>query len=569
MFELQHHYDPYDDKIRLSWNDPSQSLNPHYYRLFRRKISSSLRTNPVTEDFQSISTFDKDNANENISVLNIHPNCGSDVTYTDYLGAERTIKQSESLSRWINEATPESPNGFGKGKITVYSMAISTFNLDPIGALRDVSGAAKYDVVCFGFYDSAGASNTSEIINTPGTQAIKDYILEGYGVIAGHDFISGVLGSNKGLATIRDLFKIKVGQWGVNNTGYDYDFKSAYWGSQLKIEKPSSLMYYPWNIGTLDDILDITYTHTTSNLAEGDIWLSIIPTTKEGEQYLTEEQKLQAASYLSTYNSTALIQIGHKLDIKDIEKKILVNTIVNLKQLTDKNSFTDTGIDDEKSLRPTIVNHYLELDNYSATFEYRTEDVGTLYQYYVERTDMYTKEITRSNIIETVYKSGLNRYMYNLSQIASDTPETDEVIETSWVSTEDRLIVTQPLKKGYYAFKIVAVDNNLNVSPEKEVVFFMPGIVNSEKSLAITKYPNAQRVNHRYRGPHESRKANDVYAQIRFNLDNIRKIVEQLDKEKDVMLKRADVSCVQSLEYGSAIKNIDRAVRKKRGEIYG
>lgn len=566
MITLKYDKTAYDKFINLKWKNSSSST--HSYRVFRRKISNTLGGNKIIEDFQPIGLASVSNQEENISILNIHPNCGETLEFTDYLGETRNIRESEMLQKWIYEGCKDSNKGYGLGAINIYSMPISKFNSDPKSLLYNENGVAKYDIVCIGFYETAAVTNVKEQFTKPSIEILSKYIKEGYGVLAGHDFISGHFGTDKNLGQLRDLFNVKLGQWETNNeAGFDYDFKVSVEGSKVRVKKVGPLSYYPWNIDTLGAILDISKTHTTSQFALGNIWYSFVEDKIVGDEYLDKDLRDKANFYLTTHNSTAMIQLGHSIDVTDIERKILVNTIFYLKQRTNKNSHIDhMGIDDEKPLSPTIVDHYIEQDTCTATFDYRTEDVGVKLEYYVEGTDISTGKIEVSNIIEADFVSDIKHFKYKLNQVASDiqdNPSDNQSFE-GWIETKDKVVISEPLKKGYYSFKIVAIDNNYNVSDIKEMIFFMPGIVVTEKSPALTKYPNAQRINHRYRGPHESRKANDVLAQARYNLNNLKKIVAQLDKEKNVMLERPNQTYASVIEYKDIIEDMDKNIRLRK-----
>lgn len=566
MITLKYDKTAYDEFIKLKWRNSSN--NTHAYRVFRRKISNTLDGNKVIEDFHPVSIASTSNQEESISILNLHPNCGEPLEFTDYLGETRSIRESEILQKWIQEGCKDSNKGYGLGITNVYSMPISKFNSSPEELLYNENGVAKYDVVCIGFYEAASVTNINEQFTKPSVEILSKYIQEGYGVIAGHDFISGYFGTDKNLGPIRDLFNTKVGQWDTNDeAGFDYDFKVSVEGSKSRIKKVGALSYYPWKMGTLDDILDISKTHTTSQFAFGDIWYSFVEDKIIGEEYLDKKLKNKANFYLTTYNSTAMIQLGHSIDITDTEKKILVNTIFYVKQRTNNNQHVDhMGVDDEKPLSPTIVDHYAEQDTCTATFDYRTEDVGVKLEYYVEGRNLSNGNIEVSNIIEADFISDIKHFKYKLNQVASDITNSSSGIISyeDWTETKEKIVISEPLKKGYYSFKIVAIDNNLNVSDIKEMIFFMPGVIKTEKSPAVTKYPNAQRINHRYRGPHESRKANDAIAQAVYNLNNLKKIVIQLDKEKNVMFERPNETYTSMIEYKDIIDSMDKIIRLRK-----
>lgn len=552
----------HDNNIRLSWKDTSGGN--YSYRVFRRKVSNSLGTNEVQEEFTPIGVFDVEDVTDSVSILNIHPNCGNEMKFTDHLGQERTIIQSESLQRWMLEATEEAPAGYGLGRMSITSCAVSEFNIEPEKRLFYENGTPKYDVVCIGFYDSANKSNQKEQLTVASIEEIKKFINEGYGVLASHDFISGTIGINSGLGLIRDLFGVTIGQWSTGGA-FDHTFTSKFESDKLEVKKTGNLMFSPWYIGILEDELRITKTHTTSQFTHSDIWLSFKDPVITGEAYLDDNYKKLGNCYLTTHKSTAMIQVGHTLNIQDIEKKILANTIFSLKQNTTKKSFIELeGIDDERPLQPTITKHYMDDEYTSTTFDFRCEDIGTIVEYYVEGSNKRTSKRETSNIVKATFTSGLDKYKYKLSRVESDIVSKSLDV---WEETKDKTITVMDLTRGYYSFQIFAVDKCLNKSDIKEVIFYMPGKVKREKSPATTKYPNVQRTNHRYRGPHESKKANDVVVQVLYNITNLKDIVKDLKSQKTIMLERPDVDYVAIEERKNIVKDRINYIRRTNARV--
>lgn len=550
------------DNVRLSWKDTGGGN--YSYRVFRRKVSNSLGTNEVQEEFVPIGVFDIEDATDSVSILNLHPNCGNPVTFIDHLGQEKVIKQSEYLQKWMLEATEEAPAGYGLGRMSITSCPISEFNVEPEKRLFYENGVAKYDVVCVGFYDSANRTNLKEQLTVAAVEEIRKFIDEGYGVLASHDYIGGAIGINSGLGIIRDLFGVTIGQWGTGGV-FDHTFTSKFESNKLEISKSGSLMLYPWSVGTLEDEIKITQTHTTSQFTHSDIWLSFKDPTITGEAYLDDSYKRLGNCYLTTKKSTAMTQVGHTHNIQNVEKKILANTIFSLKQNTDKRSFIDSyGIDDEKPIQPSIIKHYIDEDQALTTFDFRCEDVGVNVEYYVEGSNKRTSKREQSNIVKTSFTSGLDKYKYKLNRIESDivNERSDE-----WQETKDKTITLMDLDRGYYSFQIFAVDKSLNKSNIKEVIFYMPGKVVREKSPATTKYPNVQRVNNRYRGPHESKKANDVIAQVIYNVNNLKDIIKDLEKQKATMLERPSVDYLAIEERKNVVRDRIRHIRRTNARV--
>ena len=562
MITLRDDRESFGSQVRLSWR--SSESEDCLYKVYRRKISDTFG-NKVTEDFKPIGVCDLSNVSENVSVLNIHPNCGEYITFKDSLGETIKIRESEILKKWIHE--PVDGQGivdYGMGRIKITSIPVSEFNKKAESILYIKEGVPRYDVVCIGFFNGFGNANEDEQFTVESANNIGKYIDEGFSVLIGHDVISGINGSNVGLGINRDKFGIRLGQWDTNKTsGCDEGYKFSYEGGNINIEKKTSITSYPWYIGKKGDCIEVAKTHTTSQITEGNIIFSFIPDFIENENLLSEEKKKIANSYLSIYNSTALIQIGHKFEITDIERKILANTIFSMKTTTSHTVFIDrTGADNEAPLKPYIENYLINKDNNTVTFEFRGTENGVELQYYVEALYVNTGAKERSDVVQVIYESGIKGYKCVLERVSTEDSQSDS---DEWIDCNERFYNSDELKKGYYSFKVKAVDNELNESEYQELIFFMPGVVKREKSEAIAKVPLAQRVNHRYRGPHESSKADSVVTQIKTNIKNLKDIINILDSKRKVMIDRPNISSTKSEELIRTIESLDKDIRVKKG----
>lgn len=69
------------------------------------------------------------------------------------------------------------------------------------------------------------------------------------------------------------------------------------------------------------------------------------------------------------------------------------------------------------------------------------------------------------------------------------------------------------------------------------------------------KTPVGVKYNNRYRGPHESYKANSTYAQARYNINKLKKRVDELEKIKNDVLQKPininkDIASISALAIG-------------------
>ena len=52
--------------------------------------------------------------------------------------------------------------------------------------------------------------------------------------------------------------------------------------------------------------------------------------------------------------------------------------------------------------------------------------------------------------------------------------------------------------------------------------------------------PHGVKYNNRYRGPHESIKANSTYVQTKYNINKLKKKLEYIEKRKDDIIEKPD-----------------------------
>ncbi|MCC0628539.1 MULTISPECIES: hypothetical protein [unclassified Clostridioides] len=538
-----------ENKVSLRWENTSSS--PYLYRVFRKKIGDDFG-NSVDEVFQPISVCELEKLESDIKVLNIHPNIGEEISFKCYRGITWSIKKSASLKKWMEEPCKEDTRGYGLGKINVTPVSNREFCENPDSLLRDSNGMYVYDVIVIGF--SSGEDYTNENkLNKMALDAIFEFMNTNRSVIVSHDLISSIFREDESLNRLREFFNIKVGKWKEDNIFFDegHGFTSAVWGNEVVINKSDSVTLYPWNIGNNEEKIKISYTHTTSNFAYGDIWFNIIPQKTEGNSNWSVSQENASSYYLTTWNNTAMIQIGHNIndieDIEECEKKILANTIFRMKQLTENMSIEDKPGDTSIPIKPSITNQYTTEDR-KVILEYTSMDTGSIYQYYVEGIDLSTKVVTESNVATTIVTTGIKDYNWCLHPVESDiNPIILNNPSIIYNKTQRETIMTQPLQKGYYMFRIYTTDYSGNKSKVETKIFHVDGKAGETSNRVLDEIPNAVKFNNRYRGPQESCKISSMYHQVYYN---IRKLSDKIDR-LDVM--KEEVLIDSSYSYGSFI----------------
>lgn len=434
--------------IRLDWS--LADTKNKTYKVFQKK--------PGSTEFQSISSTNFNSAKQ-VKVLNIHPNAGETISFTTWDGENITIPKSGNLKQWMEVPNSENPKGYGQGIIEVTSVTIDSFNSNPTLYLKNGDGSWKYDVVYLGHWDA----NNEKIPNQTAIENLKAFILSGRGFLAGHDTIGYNYGTNSGLGIIRDLFNIKVGYWnnpGTTPTDENHHYFAGFTSTKVVLQKKGLLTNYPWNIGEIGSEFNIPSTHSTSNFAYGDIWL-----TFDGVKWNEVGGVHNAPSsldkynnfYLTTWNNTAMIQTGHsKGSATSDEQKLMANTLFYLNQLSVDTYLNDYSGQDINA--PEVPNIKI-LKSTSSQLKFNfdsSKDIGSEYSYYVIAEDK-NNGVYQSNTITKVIKSGIKGYSYILDQNPTTIP-SNNINHTD----SDLTINNIETGKSYY-LHIKAIDNVGNI----------------------------------------------------------------------------------------------------------
>lgn len=187
--------------------------------------------------------------------------------------------------------------------------------------------------------------------------------------------------------------------------------------------------------------------------------------------------------------------------------------------------------DIEPPLMPDIIDSMEKGDN-RIYYEFTSSDLGTDYEYYVEKAGELKQY---SNTVKAFTKSKLKGYEYTV--ISTNGKRTDEKpVKDDWVFTS-KTDFTHKLKyAGYNSIFIRAVDNAGNVSQSYIRDIYME----SEMLAPVIRgdVPHAIKYNNRYRGPHESKKVDNLYSQLRFNINRLREKLDELEVKKNGILEK-------------------------------
>lgn len=322
-------------------------------------------------------------------------------------------RAEDQLEEWMET------NGYGKGIIHTTSISIEQFNENPIEALKDENGY-KYEVVFFGTWDS----NNSKDITEDGTEAIRNYIRSGRGVIFGHDTLTDCSPTNDNFISLMEDAALYTpepcympdGNYSI--VGMRYSGNSDYphsaplnedLESKVKITKKGLLTNYPWSIGDVDDVLSVPICHNRQ-ASNGTIWLRFAD-----QSYTDSDMQSNENFYLCTYNNTAMIQTGHSNgNATEDEQKIIANLIFYMNQLLfNACSLCDASAQDTAS--PRINSHTVSCDG-NAVVSFDAQDFGTTYSYYVEsyskNDTTQTGKLAESDVEDVTVTTGLLNYYY-------------------------------------------------------------------------------------------------------------------------------------------------------------
>ena len=192
-------------------------------------------------------------------------------------------------------------DNYGKGIINVTPVFIDDFNDNPESYIGE-DGDWKYDEIVFGFSDCNGNKD----LTAHSAEVVDQFLKTGGSAVFGHDTLVNACGGHQYFRSLQQHVNIET-------------YKPFTWvgSTKVKIRKTGIFTQYPYEIGEEGTYLTVPNTHTSGQLAHGDIWM--------GFEGITDEDK---SVYLSTYGTNAMIQIGHSGGkATEDEQKILTNII--------------------------------------------------------------------------------------------------------------------------------------------------------------------------------------------------------------------------------------------------
>jgi hypothetical protein len=423
---------PSGNYVALNWSNSDKS-EPYSYMLYSKSANEST--------FQSIP------AKSTVSVLNIYPDVAPSISFVNWKGQNYTLPQSAALKMWMETPNGNNPKGYGQGLISVDTVSISNFNLNPDSYLKNSNGTYKYDVLYFGAWDS----NNNQDLSAAAETSTDFFVRTGRGVCFGHD----TLVSNNTIA-MPNFFKLA--HYVNIETIYNYTTLGS---TQIAVSKKGLLTNYPWMIGDTGTILSVPMSHSNSQIAMGDIWMSYqAPYTYSGGAPQSDPSGAGSNNfYLSTWCNCALIQTGHSNGAATPdEQRVTANVLFYLAQITVDTSWNDhKGQDVNAPNAPSISGVTHNTNHTQYTVNYSSQDNATSYQYYVEATGQNDGIKYDSPVVATGLESGLKGY----SILIDGSPFT--VPDGTVTTTAGSYTFSRPSGSGFYVH-VAAVDNVGNIS---------------------------------------------------------------------------------------------------------
>ena len=444
------------------------------------KIFKVYQKKEDQEEWESISTVDFYKEIESIKVLNVYPQPNSScsiptVTFRYLDGTSENLPKSAALKVWIEGGTMTEGTtttnfeAYGKNPITGQQIIkITPVSNDDFNSNPDILW--NYDIVMIGTWDANGYAYNS--LSDASIEQIECYIKRGYGILIGHDTLTYTPSELRMgvLRRLRTYFNIEIGNNSYNNpeivtSERDYNTNWAYMSSTVIVNKNCLLTNFPYEL-PLGTKLTIPQTHTLSQAALGNVWMTLIDGNEITEyghlnNYYNAGGTGNPCYYLTTWNNTAMIQTGHSnAESTADERKVLANTLFYLKQRTKGTGFTDNSAQDLKAPNAPIISTEGVKEVNKIKINYNAVDNGSTYSYYVEAFDDIDNSLllaTSNQRTETI-TTGTKGYYYII-----DTDSENKEFDVSTATyIEDESILVDLLNNGKY-IHIKAIDIAGNV----------------------------------------------------------------------------------------------------------
>jgi hypothetical protein len=452
--------------VRLEWQKFPECDPNCEYEVYRKQNNADweeVSLDPTDEEFQPI------------HVLNVYPTSGEKgyfydsaktTTLPNILGTAN-IHKSASLKVWMeggyyNSVKFEPAGAYnGKNKILVDMVPFTSWDVDGeaekyMYGKKNNNGGKPYDVTLLGTWDSNGGCKPSD----SSLEAIKKYLNDGYGFVAGHDTVDD--------HTKNTMRLIAQEYFGINPTG---NAPYGYYAKTARIWKSGFLTMFPNWLGGVGTNLTIQNTHTSTQYVNGAIlWMSLYSSSWNKNEISSKGYTKESFPFLTSYGNAAFTQTGHSnCNSEWQERQILANTIFSMAHKTKLNHLIDqVAWDYDAPNIPTVEiirrfnrrtqNRKTYID---VTLKVKGVDVGTTYKYKV-------KETTTGDFVQpqtsVIAKSGMAKVCHTIDTSPSTSINPVENAGTCHDYNEDYQ-TTVTIQESSYYFHVFAMDKNDNYSP--------------------------------------------------------------------------------------------------------
>ena len=174
------------------------------------------------------------------------------------------------------------------------------------------------------------------------------------------------------------------------------------------------------------------------------------------------------------------------------------------------------------------------------TINLKSREIGTMYEYWITSSKSETVH-EDSNYGFATSTAGLKGYKYLVKRLINDKTEPVLKEEEKCIFSESDIINITDLEDGQYVFYAKSIDVDGNESEVDKVFFYIRNEhLDIEKHL--NQVPVGVRYNNRYRGPHESKKVDFMYMQIKNNINKLKERVTKIASYVDVVDSKSEIT---------------------------
>lgn len=290
----------------------------------------------------------------NIKVLNLYPSDRGKVLIQwmcelANVDSKMTRISGDAASN-VAKFEVDAPNGQTL-TLEITQKSLDEFNGTGPTAATNILKEKNYDLIYVGADDSNGNKDIADYT----LSIVQDYMNAGNGFLVGHDAFSRC--SPNVRKAMESLANVTPAVDGVDESGKPKDDPtfSSYSAARTKkarVVKTGKITTFPFEVkGDAKGDFTIKESHNQYQFAKGDVWVQFVD--QNTGQLVDEATTYKGETghsnfYLTTNGNVGMSQVGHsneggKSVAEDEEKRLLVNTMVNLAQKPTSQFATATG----------------------------------------------------------------------------------------------------------------------------------------------------------------------------------------------------------------------------------